>query len=92
MPIETLSRRQSALIENCGMVTPDASISESDRASMVGQYGFVVTVFGSSQDLTLYFETAREAVTPNTYGMTLEPSRALNLYVEQSRAVDLDLT
>ncbi len=90
MPVDTSKRREAALLDGA-VIFPDASIDSDDRMTLLGLYPFLVaTTAGLS--LNMYIELARTAVTPNTSGMTLELSRAVNMYVDRSRDVSLDLT
>lgn len=39
MAISTQAKRNSALIDEAGILIPDATIDAEDRATLVGQYG-----------------------------------------------------
>lgn len=39
MAIDTAAKRQSAFIDNWGVILPDGTIDAADRETLIGQYG-----------------------------------------------------
>lgn len=94
MAISTAKRREEALLLG-GPLTPDGGIDEADWAALLEQYGGFYIISRRTVAFNLYFERARVVMTGvdnEADGMKIERSRALDLYVERSRAASLNLT
>jgi len=89
--IDSAARRNSALIDCFGVVTPDGAIGDADRQTLIGQYGSLIAFTGSLA-IDLYIEQLRVVVTGaenEADGMKIERSRAVNVYIDQARSINL---
>jgi hypothetical protein len=55
MALDTSARRNSALLDACGMVLPDGALVAVDRATLLGQYG---TAAAPPPGATSFFQSA----------------------------------
>lgn len=84
MAIDTLARRESALIDPWGMLTPDGTIGTPDRLSLLGQYSGIAAAApetpasseSTSSEVRLYDSAGRRKYLPDTWivGMHCELS------------------